>query len=115
MTDGAPRKRVSWVELYFDLIFVFAVSQVAHEIAADPRWRGISASLGVFITLWWTWIGFVVLYNRQGNDQMVSHRVVVLLGTIPCAVAATELHLVFEKGMVLGYCLALAAARFLLA
>ena len=46
VTEGTPRKRVSWVELYFDLIFVFAVSQVAHQIADDPRWRGISECCG---------------------------------------------------------------------
>jgi low temperature requirement protein LtrA len=114
-TESASRKRVSWVELYFDLIFVFAVSQIAHAIAEDPRWRGVFAALGVFITLWWTWIGFVVLYNRQGDDRLISHRVVVLLGTIPCAVAATQVHFVFDEGKVLGYCLALATARFLLA
>jgi low temperature requirement protein LtrA len=115
VTESTARKRVSWVELYFDLIFVFAVSQLAHAIADHARWRGVLAALGVFITLWWTWIGFVVLYNRQGDDRKVSHRVIVLLGTIPCAVAATQVHFVFDQGAVLGYCLALAAARFLLA
>ena len=35
--DGDERsKRVSWVELYFDLVFVLAVSQVAHVIAEHP-------------------------------------------------------------------------------
>jgi low temperature requirement protein LtrA len=32
----AAAKRVSWVELYFDLIFVFAVGQLSHLMVADP-------------------------------------------------------------------------------
>ena len=84
--DGeAEGKRVSWVELYFDLIFVFAVGQAAHVIVVDPDWSGIGTALGLFVTLWWSWIGFVVLYNRHGEDR-ASRRLFLLAGSVPCAV-----------------------------
>ena len=107
-------KRVTWVELYFDLIFVFAVSQVAHAIVADPVWARVLQALGLFATLWWTWVGFAVLYNRQGDDARASHRLFVLAGTIPCGIAATQAHHVFE-GHPVGFALALAGARLVLA
>src|SRR4051794_10893124 len=107
-------KRVSWVELYFDLIFVFAVSQVAHAIVVDPHWSRVLAALGLFGALWWTWIGFAVLYNRTGDDRRPSHRLFVLIGTVPCAIAATQAHHVFE-GHPGGFALALAGARLVLA
>ena len=50
-------KRVSWVELYLDLIFVLGVGRLAHEIVAEPRMRSVWIALGLFLTLWWTWIG----------------------------------------------------------
>jgi hypothetical protein len=106
-TEGTPRKRVSWVELYFDLIFVFAVGQIA------PCDRRACALARRHVRL--RRLHHVVLYNRQGDDKKVSHRVVVLLGTIPCAVAATQVHWIFDDGQVLGYCPALASTRFLLA
>ena len=114
-TDAVPHgKRVSWVELYFDLIFVFAVSQVAHAIVAEPVWTRVVRALGLFATLWWTWIGFAVLYNRRGDDARASHRLFVLAGTIPCGIAATQAQHVFE-GRPAGFALALAGARLVLA
>ena len=106
-------KRVSWVELYFDLIFVFAVSETTHVMVSDPHWAGFGRALGLFIPLWWTWIGFVVLYNRQYEDR-ISQRLFVLVGTLPCAVAAVETHAA-ATGHGAAFIAALAAARFVLA
>ena len=64
-------KRVSWVELYLDLVFVLAVAQLAHLIVAEPEMRSVWIALGLFFTLWWTWVGFAVLYNRQSADSAV--------------------------------------------
>ncbi|WP_410671512.1 low temperature requirement protein A [Amycolatopsis sp. cmx-4-68] len=111
---AARGKRVGWVELYFDLVFVFAVGQVAHGIVAEPHWTRVAAALGLFATLWWTWIGFAVLYNRRGDDDRAADRLFVLAGTIPCAVAATQAHHVFE-GHPAVFAVAMAAVRVLLA
>jgi low temperature requirement protein LtrA len=114
--DGAGAefagKRVSWAELYFDLVFVFAVGQCAHVIVARPAWAGVGQALGLFATLWWTWIGYVVLYNRGGEDH-APQRLFVLAGTLPCAVAAVELHSVAD-GHLEGFVFALAGARLVL-
>jgi len=107
-------KRVSWVELYFDLIFVFAVGQVAHAIVAEPVWMRVLQALGLFGALWWTWIGYAVTFNRYGDHAQVSHRLYVLAGTVPCAIAATQSHHVFD-GHPAGFALALAGARLVLA
>ncbi|MEU7869872.1 low temperature requirement protein A [Dactylosporangium sp. NPDC049140] len=93
---------------------MFAVSQVAHEMVVEPHWSGVVAAFGLFATLWWTWIGFAVLYNRRGDDRLASHRPTVLIGSVPCAVAATQAHHAFE-GHVAGFALALAGARLVLA
>jgi low temperature requirement protein LtrA len=106
-------KRVSWAELYFDLVFVFAMSQVVHGLVADPHWRVLVGSLGVFVTLWWTWIGFVLLFNRRGDDRRLLDRLVIMVGTVPCAIAATQAHHVFD-GHGGGFLLALAGARLVL-
>ena len=59
-------KRVSWVELYLDLVFVLAIGQLAHLIVDRPSTHSVWVALGLFVTLWWTWVGFAVLYNRRG-------------------------------------------------
>ena len=44
-------KRVAWVELYLDLVFVLAVAQLAHLIAAEPETSSVWIALGLFVTL----------------------------------------------------------------
>jgi low temperature requirement protein LtrA len=106
-------KRVSWAELYFDLIFAFAVTQPTHIMTADPRWEGLGRAVGLFVPLWWTWIGFVVLCNRYGEDR-IPQRLFLLAGTLPCAVVAVETHSA-AAGHVTAFACALAAARGVLA
>ncbi len=74
-------KRVSWVELYLDLVFVLAVAQLGHLIVADPETHSVWVALGLFVTLWWTWVGFAVLYNRHGADEP-GQRLLFLLGSV---------------------------------
>jgi low temperature requirement protein LtrA len=72
VSEEPGEKRVSWVELYFDLIFVFAVSETAHVMVAGPNWGGFGRALALFVPLWWTWIGFVVLCNRHSPSATPS-------------------------------------------
>ena len=90
MEDGGG-KRVSWVELYLDLIFVLAVGQLSHLIVAEPEMRSVWIALGLFFTLWWTWIGFSVLYNRFGVDA-APQRLLFLAGSVPTGVAAVAIE-----------------------
>lgn len=113
VSEEPGEKRVSWVELYFDLIFVFAVGETARVMVSDPGWAGFGRAIGLFVPLWWTWIGFVVLYNRHQEDR-ISRRLFVLAGTLPCAVAAVETHAA-AAGHGAAFIAALAAARLVLA
>jgi low temperature requirement protein LtrA len=83
-------KRVSWVELYLDLVFVLAVGQLAHLLAEDPDMHTVWITLGLFFTLWWTWVGFAVLYNRRGVDRP-RERLLFLAASVPAGVAAAAI------------------------
>src|SRR4051812_36313355 len=90
MEEGAG-KRVSWVELYLDLIFVLGVGRLTHVIVAHPVGHSVWIALGLFLTLWWTWIGFAVLYNRHGVDEP-KQRLLFLAGSVPAGVAAVAIE-----------------------
>jgi low temperature requirement protein LtrA len=106
-------KRVSWVELYLDLIFVLAVGRLAHIIEAHPQMHDVWIALGLFVTLWWTWIGFAVLYNRHGDDTRVD-RLLFLAGSVPAGIAAIAIGPVSE-GHVAAFASAMALTRVVLA
>jgi low temperature requirement protein LtrA len=89
--DDGQGKRVSWVELYLDLVFVLAVGQLAHLIVAEPEMESVWIALGLFVALWWTWVDFAVLYNRHGADD-TKQRLLFLAGSVPVGVAAVAIE-----------------------
>jgi low temperature requirement protein LtrA len=48
--------RVTYVELLFDLVFVFAITQISHSLLGDPTARGLVHTTLLFLAVWWVWI-----------------------------------------------------------
>jgi low temperature requirement protein LtrA len=111
MDEGG--KRVSWVELYLDLVFVLAVGQLAHLIVERPQMRSVWIALGLFFVLWWTWVGFAVLYDRHGVDHP-RQRILFLAASVPAGVAAAAVASVAD-GKVGVFAGAMAVTRVILA
>jgi low temperature requirement protein LtrA len=55
--------RVAPIELFFDLVFVFSLTQVTALMADDPTWHGMVRGLLVLALLWWCWVGYAWLGN----------------------------------------------------
>jgi low temperature requirement protein LtrA len=68
-TPQQPEQRVTALELFFDLVFVFAITQVSGFIAADPTWTRMVEALAILAVLWWAWEGFAWLGNTAGSDD----------------------------------------------
>jgi low temperature requirement protein LtrA len=59
----AEEARVAPIELYFDLVFVFSLTQVTALMSDDLTGRGIVRGLLVLALLWWCWVGYAWLGN----------------------------------------------------
>jgi low temperature requirement protein LtrA len=46
------------LELFFDLVFVLAITQCTQLMADDPTWEGLTRGLLVLGVLWWSWVGY---------------------------------------------------------
>ncbi|MEV4673625.1 low temperature requirement protein A [Actinomadura sp. NPDC049382] len=55
-SDAAPRRAVSPLELFFDLVFVFAVGQLAEHLHSAPSWRGAAETAMMLIAVLTTWV-----------------------------------------------------------
>ncbi|WCN79944.1 low temperature requirement protein A [Micromonospora sp. LH3U1] len=66
---SAPGSRATRLELFYDLIFVFAFLNVTTAAAGNPTVRGLVQCLVVLALLWWCWTGFAVLGNLIRADQ----------------------------------------------
>jgi low temperature requirement protein LtrA len=62
---AAVEKRVGWAELFFDLVFVFAVTQVSALLGADHSGPGLVRALVVFVPVYWLWVGTAILTNQR--------------------------------------------------
>ena len=66
--EGAE-ERVTPLELFLDLIFVFALTQVTAFIYGDPTWAGLVKGLLVLSILWWAWAAYAWLTNTINPEE----------------------------------------------
>ncbi|MDF2749669.1 MAG: low temperature requirement protein [Gaiellaceae bacterium] len=65
----ASEPRVTPLELFFDLVFVFALTQVTAMLAADLTWPGLLRGLLVLGALWWAWAAYAWLTNEVSGED----------------------------------------------
>lgn len=91
-SDGhEPREqKVTWAELFFDVVWVFAVTQLAGALAHAHGPGGVAKSLLLVVPLWWCWFGATVLGNTAGDavDGMRSRAVLFTLAGCGLAMSA---------------------------
>ncbi|HEY4996849.1 MAG TPA: low temperature requirement protein A [Solirubrobacteraceae bacterium] len=77
----APERSTTPVELLWDLVFVFAVTQVTTLLRADLSWAGLGRAMLALALIWWAWSAFVWAANAEDPDAGVF-RGVLLLATV---------------------------------
>jgi len=60
---------VTPLELFFDLVFVLAITQCTQLMADQPTWEGIAKGLLVLAVLWWSWIGYAWLTSVVDPEE----------------------------------------------
>ena len=110
-TAEQTEKRVAPLELFFDLVFVFAVTQVTALMSHNPTWEGLGQGLLVLIALWWAWGAYAWLTNYIAADEGVE-RVLMFAAMGAMLIAALAVpHAFDDDALIFG--LAYAAARWL--
>ena len=92
--------RVTPRELFFDLVFVFAFTQVATLFADDPTFAGIGRGVLVLAALWWAWAAYAALTNTVDPEEGVVGAT-LLVALIAMFVAALVVPGVFDDDGVL--------------
>ncbi|MBW8837309.1 MAG: low temperature requirement protein A, partial [Burkholderia sp.] len=60
---------VTPVELFFDLVFVFAITQVTRLFVQEPTWLGLLRGMLVLAAVWWAWNSFAWLTSAENIDE----------------------------------------------
>ena len=61
--------QVTPLELFFDLVFVFAITQVTSLLAHHPTWGGVLRGMLVLVALWWAWTAYAWLTSTMDVDE----------------------------------------------
>ncbi|MGH9164968.1 MAG: low temperature requirement protein A [Acidimicrobiales bacterium] len=61
--------KVTPLELFFDLVFVLAITQCTALMAADPTWEGLAKGMLVLGVLWWAWVGYAWLTSVVDPEE----------------------------------------------
>jgi low temperature requirement protein LtrA len=104
-------KRVAPLELFFDLVFVFALTQVTLLMSDNPTWEGLGQGMLVLVALWWAWSAYAWLTNYIAAEEGVERLLMfAVMGAF--LVAALAVPQAFGDDALL-FAVAYAAARWL--
>jgi low temperature requirement protein LtrA len=92
---------VSPVELFFDLVFVFAFVQVTTFLAAEVTWSRAARAIALLAVLWWGWVTYTWLTDALSIEENVAERVVIFAATACMFIVALAVPTAFEEGALL--------------
>jgi low temperature requirement protein LtrA len=90
--DAGEEQRATTLELFYDLVFVFAITQVSHLLLDDLTWSGAGRAVLVLLVVWWAWNYTTWVTNELDPDSIVVRMVLIglMLASLLMAVAIPE-------------------------
>jgi len=84
---GLSEQRVTWAELFFDLVWVLAVTQIADALADAPSPIDAVRTVLLFLPLWWGWVGATLVDNAAGTTVDTARGRLVLFSLAACGLS----------------------------
>lgn len=99
-SNPLAEKKVTWLELFYDLLFVAAVSKASHVLVhvesgvvpIDYLFKFVL----IFVPIWWAWVGQSLFVNRYGQD-ILSHRMFLILQLFFVLIMTASLSVDFDQ------------------
>src|SRR6187455_3136766 len=90
-SERKHERKISWLELFYDLVYVAAIGQLTHHVAAHPSWGTLGYSFLLFCLVFWSWVNGSQYYDLHGHEG-VRTRVFTLLQMLAIAAVAVTLE-----------------------
>jgi low temperature requirement protein LtrA len=82
--DRDQERKVTWLDLFFDLVFVVAIAQLAHELAITISLTGVTTFALLFVAVWLIWVG-ATFYNERFETEGLEQRLLFFVLMLPMA------------------------------
>src|SRR3989440_6595771 len=100
-TDSDP-KRVTTLELFFDLVFVFTITELTTVLYESPTWRGLAQVVLMLGVIWWMYGGYALMTNAV-SAHTAQRRLLLLGGMTGYFVLALAIpHAFSSSGLAFG-------------
>jgi low temperature requirement protein LtrA len=85
-------QRATSLELFYDLVFVFAITQISHLLLEHLTWEGVGQSLVCLLAVWWSWNYTTWVTNELDPESIVVRLVLIglMLASLLMAIAIPE-------------------------
>jgi low temperature requirement protein LtrA len=93
--DRKYERKISWLELFYDLVYVAAISQLTHHIAAEPSWHTAGLSFLLFSLIFWSWVNGSQYYDLHGSDS-IRTRLLTFWQMLAVAAVAVTIPGIYE-------------------
>jgi low temperature requirement protein LtrA len=110
--EDEEERHASWLELFFDVVFVVAIAQLAHELVVDHSLRGFAVFAALFLPVFIAWQGFTIYADRFDTDDLVF-RLAIFSAMLAIAALAVQVPDV-AHGESTGFVVAYAVLRSLM-
>jgi len=80
-------RRATWLELFFDLVFVVAIAELSHQLVVDHSAGGFLRFAGLFLPVWIAWQGYMAYADRFDTDDL-GFRVALFVAMLAVAALA---------------------------
>src|SRR3954463_15212930 len=96
-SEEEGERPTSWLEFFFDLVFVVAIDQLARRLQHDVNGQSTVAYLALYAPVWWAWVGFVVYTDRFGTDDISDRFLTLLQIGAALVIAAAAMHATSDR------------------
>ena len=108
--DREGERRVTFLELFYDLVYVVLISQLSHSLAEHIDWAGVGGYLFLFVTVWIAWVNGTMYHDLHSNND-IRTRIFTFLQMFTVAGMAVFAHHALGEGSV-GFALSFAAYQW---
>jgi low temperature requirement protein LtrA len=110
--DEHDERKISWLELFYDLVYVATLIQLGDALSSDVSIGGFLRFVALFVPIWWSWTGITFYSNRFVADDLV-HRVLIFTQILAIAALGFSVKGAFGD-LYVQFTLSYVAVRFIL-
>jgi len=111
-SNRPEERRITFLELFYDLVYVVIIAELSHALAGNISLAGISSFIFLFIIVWWAWFNGAMYHDLHGNND-IRTRVFTFSQMLTVAAMAVFAHNAIGQGS-MGFALAYAAFHLIL-